>query len=182
MIHVAPSSLTFPDRRQGGRFPVTDATGTTVARISTRWTGTSFVASDANDRVLCEASTAWWGLSPTWRATGPDARAMLSLTTRLMRTSASVHLERGGDFVVRGSAWRRDFIVTDVDGAPVLTAVPRTSAVSFRQHDYAVVQTRPVFQLPEIVALVQIWRMVRKNDAATASGAAGAAAAGAVSS
>jgi hypothetical protein len=39
MIHVAPSSLTFPDRRQGGRFPVTDATGTTVARISTRWTG-----------------------------------------------------------------------------------------------------------------------------------------------
>jgi hypothetical protein len=83
---------------------------------------------------------------------------------------------------VRGSAWRRDFIVTDVDGAPVLTAVPRTSAVSFRQHDYAVVQTRPVFQLPEIVALVQIWRMVRKNDAATASGAAGVAATGAVSS
>ena len=98
MIYVAPSSLTFPDRRQGGRFPVTDATGTTVARISTRRTGTSFVASDANDRVLCEASTAWWGLSPTWRATGPDARAMLSLTTRLMRTSASVHLERPGDF------------------------------------------------------------------------------------
>jgi hypothetical protein len=177
MVEVTPMSLAFPDRRQSGGFPVTDATGAVVAHISPRWTGTAFAAEDANGSALCEATTGWWGLSGTWHATGPDGRAMLSVTTRFMRTSADVHLERGGDFVIRGSAWKRDFLVADVSGVPIVTAVPRTSAVSFRQHDYAVVQPRPVLQLPELVALVQIWRMVRKSDAAAAAG--GVAAAGA---
>ena len=82
---------------------------------------------------------------------------------------------RGGDFVVRGSAWRRDFTVTDATGTSVLTAAAQTSALSFRPHDYAVQQTGTVLRLPEIVAIVQIWRMIKKSDSAAAAGAATAA-------
>jgi uncharacterized protein YxjI len=177
-----PTVLAFPDRRHEGRFPVTDQDGRVVARISARWSGTSFTVTDAGGRPLCAGTAGRWGLARSWRATGPDGRPLLSVTTSLMFTKAEVHIERGADFVVRGSAWRRDFAVTDVDGQTVLTAVPRTSSWSFRQHDYAVQQTRPVLDLAEVVALVQTWRMVRKNDAAAAGAAGAAGSTGAISS
>jgi hypothetical protein len=177
-----PSWLAFPDRRASGRFPVTDQAGAVVARIQPRWTGTGFVAVDADGAPLCAASVGWGGLSSTWRATGPDAAPLLSVTSRFLRSGASVRLERGGDLVVRGSAWRRDFTVTDDAGTPVLTAVPQTSALSFRPHDFVVQQTGTVLVLPEIVAIVQTWRMIKKNEsAAAAGGVAAAGAAGAAS-
>ena len=64
---------------------------------------------------------------------------------------------------------------------PVLTALPQTSAMSFRPHDYVVKQTGTLLRLPEIVAIVQVWRMVKKNDSAAAIGAATAAGAAAAS-
>ncbi len=182
MTEAEPMWLAFPDRRASGRFPVTDQSGAVVARIHPSWTGTSFVAVDADRAVLCTARVPWGGLSSTWRATEPEAGSLLSVTSRFFRSEASVRLERGGDFVVRGSAWRRDFTVTDASGAVILTATPRTSALSFRPHDYALQQSGSVLRLPEVVAIVQIWRMTKKNESAAAAGAATAAgAAGAAS-
>ena len=53
----------------------------------------------------------------------------------------------------------------------MLAATPRTSALSLRPYDFAVRQSQGGFSLPEIVALVQIWRMVRKSEDAAAAGA-----------
>ena len=178
---LAPTLLAFPDRRENGHYPVTGATGAVVARIKPRWTSTSFVAVDADGAALCAGNATWGGLSPTWRATGADAGPLLAVTTKLFRSGATVRLESGAELVVRVSAWRRDFTVSDTSGVPVLTALPQTSAMSFRPHDYVVKQTGTLLGLPEIVAIVQVWRMVKKNESAAAVGAATAAGAGAAS-
>ena len=47
--------------------------------------------------------------------------------------------------------------------------------MSLCRTDYAVQQTGSVLQLPEVVAIVQIWRMAKKNESAAAAGAATAA-------
>jgi hypothetical protein len=90
----------------------------------------------------------------------------------ITKTSAEVHLHRGGRFVVQGSAWRRDLRVTDEHGEVVLTAAPRSSAWSLRRRGYAVHQAPGTLQLPEVVALVQIWRATMEEESATAAGGA----------
>jgi uncharacterized protein YxjI len=167
MCTTPPQKLTFPDRRRDRRFPVTDASGDTVARIATSWTGTSFSVEGKDGHLLCEASAGLLGLSSTWRAADSEGKPLLSLTRRLFSKAADVHLEGGGVYVLRGSAWKRDFVVTDERAQIVLSAVPRTPALSLRAHDYAVQQTSRVFQLDELIALVQIWRMAQKGDSST---------------
>jgi hypothetical protein len=169
MTSPQPQVLTFPDRKRHGRLPVVDASGETVAWISTSWTGASFSVQDKYGNFLCKASAGLFGLSSTWQATGSDGNPLLRLTRRFLGSKGDVHLERGGDFLVRGSAWRRDFVVTDERARPVLLAVPRTHALSLRPHDYAVEQTSGVFLLGEMISLVQIWRMARKSDSTTAA-------------
>jgi hypothetical protein len=169
MAHAMLNTLRFPDHKPKGRFPVLDDRGGVVALISAAWTGTSFTATDRDERPLCAGSTSWWGMSGKWQATGADSGPLMLVRTGILRARASVRLERGDVFEVHGSAWRRDFTVTDADGQTVLTALPQTSAFSFRPYDYAVEQQTPAFQLAEIVALVQIWRMVRKAEASAAA-------------
>ena len=175
MSAAGPSVLAVPDRKESGRFPVRHRDGRPAAHVSVKWTGTAFTATDADDEPLCAAAVGWGGLSSTWKATGPDGRPLLSVKKSWAGTRADVTLARGGTFVLRGSAWRRDFTVTDAQGATVLSAVPQTSALSFHPFHYAVEQARPVFDLAEVVALVQIWRLVKKQESAVAAaGAAGA--------
>ena len=169
-----PNVLVFPDRRERGRYTVRDGQGRTVARIATTWTGTTFTASDADGQPLCAAAARWLGLSGTWHATGPDGQRLLRVHASSLRRKATVTLPRGETLIVQGSVRRRDFTATDSAGRTLLTAVPRTSAMSFHPHDYAISQPRPALGLPELVALVQIWRMIRKaeSDATAASTAA----------
>lgn len=180
MTTPVPQLLAFPDRKQDGRFPVKDETGKLLAHISVKWMGTSFTAADADDQPLCAASSGAMGLSSLWKATGPAQEPLLSVKKSWTGTSAVVALERGGTFSLRGSPWRRDFAVTDAEGGPLVTAVPQSSGWSFHPHDYAVQQIQPVFDLAEMVAVVQIWRMVKKQEGAAgvvgigAIGAAGA--------
>jgi len=168
---LPPDILVFPDRKHQGRFPVRDADSRVVAEISTSWTGLSFSAVDGAGQPLCAGSVRALGLSGRWRATGPDRAELLSVTKSFWRSQAELRLARGGVSVLRGSAWRRDFAVTDADDATVLAATPRTSALSLRPYDFAVRQSQGGFSLPETVALVQIWRMVRKSEDAAAAGA-----------
>jgi hypothetical protein len=115
-------------------------------------------------------------------ATGPGGNPLLSVTNKLFRSGALVRLGGGAELVVRGIAWRRGFTVADRSGSPVLVATPQTSAMSFRPHDYAVQQTGTLLRLPEIVAIVQIWRTVKKSESASAAGAVTAAGAAGVAS
>ena len=61
----------------------------------------------------------------------------------------------------------------------MLSAAPRTSPMSPRQHDYAVHQSIPgTLNLAEMIAIVQVWRMVKKSDAAVLAATTTAVAAG----
>jgi hypothetical protein len=162
-----PEVLLFPDRKQQGRFPVRDGAARVVAQIATSWTGMSFAAIDSTGEQLCAGSTRGLGLSGRWRATNSAGAWLLSVTKGFSRSAAELTLARGGVFVLRGSARRRDFAVTDVEARTVLAAAPLTSAWSLHPYDFAIEQGRD-FNLAEIVALVQIWRMLRNSEDAAA--------------
>lgn len=171
---TTPQILAFPDRKEDGQFPVRGPDGQPVAHIAARWTGVSFTATDASGGPLCAGSVRRGGLSRKWTARGPGGRPLLRVTMGWTGSKAEVVLERGGSFQLRGSAWRRDFTVSRSDRAMVVSAVPRTAALSFHPNDYLVRQAEPVFDLAELVALVQIWRMLKRNASAAAAGSAGA--------
>ncbi|MDP9100777.1 MAG: hypothetical protein M3N21_01300 [Actinomycetota bacterium] len=166
--------LAFPDRRQDGSFPVRGVDGRVVARLSPRWTGSSFQAVDVAGAPLCAGSRLGWGLSGRWQVSGADGSALMSVSKGWWRPEARAALARGGDYVLRGSAWRRRFVVTDVAGSPVLTALPRTSALSMHPYDFAVEVNATGWSLAEVVGLVQTWRMARKSDDTAAAGSVAA--------
>lgn len=159
--------LVFPDRRIDGAFPVTDGHGNPIARVSAAWSGGRFTVTTIGGEPVCAGSTSRWWLSGRWQVSGADGTPLLAMTARPLRNAADVQLARGGDLTVRGSPWRRDFTVIDDRGRTVLSGVPRTPAVSSRQHDYAVHQPTPgALRLAEVIAIVQVWRMVKKSDTA----------------
>ena len=160
-------TLFFPERRIDGAFPVTDAHGNPVARVTATWSGGRFSVTSIDRGQLCEGATSRWWLSGKWQVNDADGAPLLTVAAKPLRNSAVVHLARDGDLIVRGSPWRRDFTVADPQGRTVLSAAPRTSSVSPRQHDYAVHQSTPgALRLAEVIAIVQVWRMVKKSDAA----------------
>ena len=180
-VKTEHDTLFFPERRIDGAFPVTDAHGNPVAKVTAAWSGGRFSVSAIDGDPLCEGVTSRWWLSGKWQVTDADGVPLLTVTAKPLRNAAAVQLARGGELIVRGSPWRRDFVVVDQDGRTVLSASPRTSAVSPRQHDYAVQQSAPgALRLAEVIAIVQVWRVVKKSDvavlAATSSTAAAAGA------
>jgi hypothetical protein len=163
----AQGTLLFPDRRLDGAFPVTDARGTPIARVTASWSGGRFTVNTLEDEPLCAGATSRGWLSGKWQATDAAGAPLLTMTAKPLRNTAVVHLARGGELIVHGSPWRRDFTVVDRDGRTVLAAAPRTAALSPHQYDYAVQQTTPAtLEVPEAIAIVQTWRMVKKSDAA----------------
>ncbi len=86
-----------------------------------------------------------------------------------LKDIATVRLERGGTLVLRGNPWARDFTIRDGNDAVVLAAEPRTSPLSLHQYDYAVREVLSgVLLIPEMIAVVQIWRMIRPKTSAYA--------------
>ena len=178
MDHPTPSWLTFADRVRKGRVPVRDANDAVVAEIVTSWTGTSFRAFDAEGGPLCSGTATWLGMSGRWEVTDGVGEPLLTLRKSPWRAQAELELARGGTFRVRGSTWRRGFAVLDAAGDVVLAAVPQSSALSFRAYAFGVQQTGGRLTLAEVVALVQVWRLLRKNEDAAAAGGAVAAVSG----
>ena len=168
------ATLVFGDRRRDGAYPVTDSAGVVVARLRVNRAGSSFVAEDATGSTLCTGSSGRWGLSNLWRATGSAGQRLLEVRKNMLRARAAVSLTRGGGMVVEGSVWRRDFQVRDTDRV-VLSASPQTSVISPRPYEYAVTQQSDALTLAETVAVVQIWRLLRKRDDASAAAAASTA-------
>lgn len=173
---TASTVLLFPDRRRDGAFPVIDADDLVVAHIVPKWSRSRFTATDGEGGPLCQGAAGALGISRVWRATGADGSPLVTITNAFFAARADVELARGGSYKVRGSSWRRSFTMTTLEGVPVLEAIPRTSAISFHPHDYEVRVLEPVFELAELVALVQTWRMVRAAEVAGAASGATAAA------
>jgi len=164
---TADETLWFPERRMDGAFPVIDADGAVVARVTAAWTGGRFSVTNPVGAPLCAGTTSRRWLAGSWQVTDAAGAPLLAMTAKPLRHTATVQLARGGELTIRGSAWRRDFVVVDADGAAVLTVAPRTSALSPSQDDYAVHQHRPGrLSVAEVIAVVQVWRMVKKSDAA----------------
>ena len=173
-------TLLFPDRRIHGAFPVTDTHGNPVARVTATWSGGRFSVTTLDGGPMCDGATSRWWPTGKWQVTDAQGRPLLTVSAKPLRNTAAVHLARGRDLIMRGSPWRRDFAVLDEDGRTVLSAAPRTPPISPRQHDYAVHQSIPgTLNLAEMIAIVQVWRMVKKSDAAVLAATSTAAAAGA---
>jgi hypothetical protein len=150
------SDFVFPDHRTEGWFPVTDPRGRPVARIRAAWTGGRFSVTTPDDAPLCRGWATSAGLSGRWKVVGAsDALALLTVRVALLRNRSTVQLERGPQLTLRGNAWLTGFTVTDADRRQVLTG-------EHRHHDYVVHAVDEALLLPESLALVQVWRMVRK--------------------
>ncbi len=167
--------LRFTDRRDRGAFPVHDAAGLEVARITTGRAGTRFNATDSNGALLCAGEATWLGLSGVWRISGPSGQPLLAVRMSPLRTRAVASLERGDDVVISGSVWRRDFQVTDASGDVILTAVPASAPLSLQPHEYVIEQPKSTLSLAEVVAVVATWRLMRKADSAVVAGVAATA-------
>jgi uncharacterized protein YxjI len=174
MGDTSAATLVFVDQRQAGAYPVTDPSGAVVARVRSVRGGARFVAEDAAGSPLCAGATGWWGMSNLWRATGSAGEPLLEVRKSMLRATAALRLARGGGMVVEGSPWRRDFQVRDNDRV-VLSGLPQRPVLSLRPYEYAVVRLCDALTLAETVAVVQIWRQLRKRDDANSAAAASAA-------
>lgn len=169
----AGAALVFADRRRDGAYSVTDQSGAVVARIRVRRGGARFLVEDGTGSPLCAGSTSRWGMSNLWRVTGAADDPLFELRKSTLRAMAALRLARGGDMVVEGSLWRRDFQVRDGKHI-VLRALPQHSLISLRPYEYAVTHS-DALTLAETVAVVQIWRQLRKRDDASSAVAASTA-------
>src|SRR3954453_9691244 len=107
----AGMALVFADRRRDGAYSDTDPSGEVIAQIRVRRGGARFLVEDAIGSPLCAGSTSRWGMSNVWRATGPAGNPLLELRKSTLRATAALRLAHGGEMVVEGSGWRRDFQV-----------------------------------------------------------------------
>lgn len=162
-----PETLLFPDRRIDGAFLVTDPEGNPVAKVTAAWSGGRFTVTSVDGGTLSEGVTSRWWLTGKWDVTDGDGAPLLTMTAKSLRNAAAVDLACGGRLVVSGSAWRRGFVVVDQDGHTVLSGAPRNAVLSPRQHNYAVQRPTPgALSLAEVIAIVQVWRMVKKSEVA----------------
>ena len=150
------SDLVFPDHKVQGWFPVTDERGHPVARIKAAWTGGRFTVTAPDDKPLCRGWATTAGLSGVWKVVGAnDVLPLLTVKVGLLRNRSTIRLERGPQLVMRGNPWLTGFTVTDANGEAVLTA-------EHRHHDYVVHAADRSLLRPEVLAVVQVWRMVKK--------------------
>ena len=158
---VAPDVMAFADRKTDGAYDVTEPSGTVVARIHVPlWSGSSFTATTAAGEPLCAGRRA--GLfTTTWQATDPAGRFLGSVRSGFLSPKV-VTLADGRTLSLRGELWRRDWSLLDVEGHPVLSSTPTTSSWSFRPDAWLVRCHDLSLDLDEVVAVVQLNRMMVK--------------------
>ena len=163
------SDFVFPDHKNQGWFPITDAAGRPVARITAAWTGGRFYVTAPDDRALCRGWATTAGLRGYWKVVGAnDVVPLMTVQVGLLRNRSTIRLERGPELTMRGNPWLTGFTVTGADGQRVLTG-------EHRHHDYVVHAVDGSLLLPEVLAVVQIWRMVRKTAIAASAAATSSA-------
>jgi hypothetical protein len=164
-------TLIFSFTAEDGALPVTDEYGRLLARVSSPRSSAHFNVTDPDGRRLCSARAAWWGLGG-WAVTDVDGERMLSVKANLLRSRAAISLTRGGDLVLEGKGWGKGFLIRDAVGRVVVeSGSPPASPSARRPHgDVVLVRLPGALRLPEVVAVVHIWRLATK--AAVTSSAA----------
>jgi len=170
-------ALVFADKKQDGAFPVTAADGSVVARIAVRWTGSSFEATTAEGTPLCSGKH-HSAFSRHWEAYSPGGTQLALVRSSLWGRGKTVTLADGRELRVGGSAFSRGWTVTDAAGRTVLDADAQGSSFSFHPDGFAVRCYDDSLGLAQIVAIVELNRLIVKAGRNAAAGGGAAAAAG----
>ncbi len=169
---TAPDVLAFSDRKVRGAFPVTEPSGAVVATIRVGfWSGTSFEAVGADGEPLCSGRRLGL-LSNTWGVVDPRGSELASMRPSVWGTRKTVTLPAGRVLSVEGRVFSRDWALRDEQGDAVLTSTPTTAAWSFRPDAWVVRCHDASLDLAQVVAIVQLNRMVvkaRRSASAAAS-------------
>lgn len=174
----APDVLDFSDRKVDGAYAVTEPSGATVAWIDVPfWSGSSFSAVTAAGEPLCEGRRSGF-FSVTWQATDPGGRPLGSVRSAFFGSSKVVTLADGRTLTLRGQLFGREWSLQDAEGRDVLSSAPTSSAWSFRPDAWLVRCHDLSLSLAEVVAVVQLNRMIVKaarSSSASASSPGGGA-------
>lgn len=158
---VAPDVLDFADRRTDGAYEVTEPSGAVVARITVPlWTGSTFTAETAAGEPLCTGRRAGF-FSVTWQATDPGGRFLGSVRSGFLGPKV-VTLADGRTLSLRGQLWGREWSLLDAEDRPVLSSTPTTGSWTFRPDAWLVRCHDLSLDLDEVVAVVQLNRMMVK--------------------
>lgn len=166
---TAPDVLDFADKKTDGAYAVTEPSGAPVAWLQvSSWTGASFSATTASGEPLCTGRRTGF-FSVTWEAVDPGGRVLGSVRSAFWGNSKVVTLADGRTLTLRGQLFGRDWSLIDGSGRDVLSSTPTSSGWSFRPDAWLVRCHDLSLSLAEVVAVVQLNRMMVKSSRASAS-------------
>ncbi len=169
----APDVLAFDDTKTDGAYAVSEPSGAVAAWIRVPWTGSSFSASTAAGEPLCTGRRAGF-FSVSWEAVDPRGVTLSSVRSSFWGTGKTVTLADGRVLTLRGQLFGRDWSLLDAAGRDVVSSTPTTSSWSWRPDAWLVRCHDLSLSLAEVIAVVQLNRMMvkaaRSSSSSSASG------------
>lgn len=165
----APDVLAFADRKTDGAYAVTEPSGAVVALIRVKtFTMVSFTVTTAAGEPLCTGRrTGFW--TSRWEATAPSGAVLCTLKGSGWGTGKTVTLGDGRALSLRGRLFARDWALLDDQGREVLSSTPSTSSWSFSPDAWVVRSHDTSLDLAQVVAIVQLNRMMVKGSRSSAA-------------
>lgn len=117
---VPENTLLFPDKKEDGRYPVTDPQEPPVAYIDTNRSGSSFTATTADGADLC-VSKRRGVLSRHWDIVDGTSAPLASQRSRWSLGTA-VEMPDGRELSIKGNWTNRGWTMTDEQGNVLLAA------------------------------------------------------------
>jgi len=164
----APEHLAFDDHREDGAFLVHGPDGV-VARIEVGvWNGRSFTATTPDGVPLCSGRSR--GIFSTWWDAVDPAGAPLVSLRRSGWGGSRTRVDLGGRaMTLHGSFSGRQWRLEDEREEVVLSSETTTGFFTFRPHAWEVQRHRDPLTLAQVVAVVQLFRLSQKAQAAAAA-------------
>lgn len=161
-----PLILGFRDRKRGGRLPVDGPDGQPVAFITTRTFSAKFEVTGADGAPLCTGSARLGGLSSRREARDPSGALLVSYVSRWRREVATVG--DGRSFSITGRWLNANWRATADDGSVALASTKGPGAGIFHPDDWLVAVNDASLDLAQVVAMVELHRLVVQGNRAAA--------------
>lgn len=161
-----PLVLGFRDRKEGGRLPVNGPDGQPVAFIATKPLSSNFEVTGADGIPLCTGSARFAGLSGHREDRAPSGAVLVSFASR-WRTDVAT-LADGRSFSITGKWLGADWQAIAEDGSVGLSSVKGPGAGMFHPDDWLVAVNDATLDLAEVVAIVELHRLVVQRHRAAA--------------
>lgn len=170
---TAPDVLAFADKKREGAYDVNEPSGTVVARIRvSMWSGSKFEATTGSGEPLCTGRKRTW--SSSWDAVDPAGAPLVTVKGTAFSSKRRVTLPDERVLVLQGRWFGRDWALRDEAGNDVLTSEPMNSIWSFHPDAWIVRSHDATLSLAQVVAIVELHRLVVKaENASSSAGAAG---------